>query len=694
MATTTTDIFTSIRQEEEFKIERKRLLRRLLLDESKSTIERTKARVELALLTSDAHIHGEGDNDDDDAIKKKIGNLLLLNEEELHSLVGVVSRTAAERERDIERHAERHRREEVILRLEAQLKEQGAVKSEERRQRLEKELAEAKSDMEKWEKDENIRMGEVEMDELPGVEVAKMAFSSPPRQTSNIIEDEGGNDDDDNHDSFEEQLESFRQEGEEGVSPPPPSSHPIIPASFYKSSPSLVGEEGEVIDPPPNRIKEIFWSVQTAETEETSDGNASVCSHSTASTVERDNGCTRSPPSQPPVVVDDEVTHPSSSSSSSPTTASLEHQVQMLLKEAALREESMQLMAMELERSERRNEKRIAKLKNQVSKLAKENGEYPEQLQYWKQKSLAFSQKIYELEVELDEKEDEVEDLLDYKQIQDDKVELLGIEIEQLKLELRKKDRLIALDRAEECCDILMIPPKRDITRRASEPLDMDSTHSDDTGETTGLDDSFVKEEENRIDILALESKVSHFAKEKSRMEAELEEMRQLLAETNARAVEREGRDEITKKSERIIFQVSCKKCPKGKNCSVVGVTTGDLKMKMRRLTKKCVVAAAECPQKTTPSSFLGGLLNNHHHTSAAHSAVSKNKETPSSTAASTEDGDIVKQEEVFIKHLASHIPKKMVKNEKEARSFCKKLIRVEVLKRVGGEELYWEDNV
>jgi hypothetical protein len=366
----------------------------------------------------------------------------------------------------------------------------------------------------------------------------------------------------------------------------------------------------------------------------------------------------------------------------------------MLLKEAALREESMQLMAMELERSERRNEKRIAKLKNQVSKLAKENGEYPEQLQYWKQKSLAFSRKIYELELELDEKEDEVEDLLDYKQIQDDKVELLGIEIEKLNLELRKKDRLIALDRAEETCDKLMIPPKRDITRRASEPLATDSSHSDDTEETATLDDSFVKDEENRIDILALESKVSHFAKEKSRMEAELEEMRQLLAETNARAVEREGRDEITKKSERIIFQVSCKKCPKGKNCSVVGVTTGDLKMKMRRLTKKCVVAAAECPQKTTPSSFLGGLLNNHHRTSsAAHSAVSENKETPSSTA-STEDKDILKQKEVFIKHLASHIPKKMVKNEKEARSFCKKLIRVEVLKKVGGEELYWEDNV
>jgi hypothetical protein len=678
--TTTTNIFTSIRQEEEFKLERKRLLRRLLLDESKSTIERTKARVELALLTSDAHIiHGEGDDDDDDAIKKKISNLLLLNDEELHSLVGVVSRTAAERERDIERHAERHRREEVILRLEAQLKEQGAVKSEERRQRLEKELAEAVSDMEKWEKDEDIRMvGEVEMDELPGVEVAKMALSSPPsRQTSNINEeDEGGNDEEDNHDSFEAQLDSF--------------SHPIIPASFYKSSPSLVGEVGEIIDPPTNRIKEISTSMQTTETEETSDGNASVCSHSTASTVERDNGCTRSS-SHPPVVVDDEITRPSSSS---PTTASLEHQVQMLLKEAALREESMQLMAMELERSERRNEKRIAKLKNQVSKLAKENGEYPEQLQYWKQKSLAFSRKIYELELELDEKEDEVEDLLDYKQIQDDKVELLGIEIEKLNLELRKKDRLIALDRAEETCDKLMIPPKRDITRRASEPLATDSSHSDDTEETATLDDSFVKDEENRIDILALESKVSHFAKEKSRMEAELEEMRQLLAETNARAVEREGRDEISKKSERIIFQVSCKKCPKGKNCSVVGVTTGDLKMKMRRLTKKCVVAAAECPQKTTPSSFLGGLLNNHHRTSsAAHSAISENKETPSSTA-STEDKDILKQKEVFIKHLASHIPKKMVKNEKEARSFCKKLIRVEVLKKVGGEELYWEDNV
>ena len=47
---------------------------------------------------------------------------------------GIVGRFAAERERDIQRHAEAQHREEVLLKIEAELKEQEVIKTEARRQ--------------------------------------------------------------------------------------------------------------------------------------------------------------------------------------------------------------------------------------------------------------------------------------------------------------------------------------------------------------------------------------------------------------------------------------------------------------------------------------------------------------------------------------------------------------------------------
>lgn len=503
-----------------------------------------------------------------------------------------------------------------------------------------------------------------------------MAFASPGYEDVGKV---GVNDD---QDPFEAQLDLFREDAEE-VSPPS-SSHLAsvkIPASFYKSSPSLVGEEeateqpqqgpqeeGEKknVDLPPYRTKETSTSWQTVETEDTS----SVSSHTSESTVEHHNTS--------PQAVEEEGVF----CSAAPSTAALERQVQMLLKEAELREESMQMMAMELERSERKNQKRVAKLKNQVAKLTKETQDYPKQLQYWKQKALTFSKKVYELEVQLDEKEEEIEDLLEYKHIQDDRVELLGKEIEQLKSE-RHEERLIALERAEECCDKLMMLPKRDITRRASTSALMDLSFS--TEVTVDLDDSFDKEDEEpeEDNVHDLETKVSLITQEKARMETELEEMRHLLDESYAKeraaqVLVEKFEKKSSKGSERRIYQVTCKKCPKGKSCSVVGVTTDDLKAKILALAKQSATAAAECHQKVGRPRLLGGLLHNHHH--------------DHSSDASPADNEEESREVVFVKHLASHVPKKVAKNEKEALSYCRKMIRVEVLKKVGGEEeLYWQ---
>jgi hypothetical protein len=58
--------------------------------------------------------------------------------------------------------------------------------------------------------------------------------------------------------------------------------------------------------------------------------------------------------------------------------------------------------------------------------------EYPTQLQYRKEKAFEFSKKVHNLEVEFDEKEDEVDNLVKFKRIQDGKIESLQKGVEQL----------------------------------------------------------------------------------------------------------------------------------------------------------------------------------------------------------------------------------------------------------------------
>jgi predicted nucleic acid-binding Zn-ribbon protein len=178
--------------------------------------------------------------------------------------------------------------------------------------------------------------------------------------------------------------------------------------------------------------QEISDCRQTPDTEDT----ASVESDSTESTIEINNASMRlgdNPPNR---------------------TASLERQVQMLLKEAELREESMQMMTMELEQAQRKNEKRIDKLKSHLVKLSKELEDYPRQLQYWKEKSHELSKKVYTLEVELDEKKESIEDLVEYKYSQDVKIDSLEKEVEMLRLERRR-------DRDEEVVDMELLRQKQ-----------------------------------------------------------------------------------------------------------------------------------------------------------------------------------------------------------------------------------------
>jgi hypothetical protein len=594
-----------------------------------------------------------------------------IRNEELPPL-GIVSRTAAGIEQDIQRYA--GRQEALRNTVETELKKQGAIKSKARKTKLVHTITETI---------------EQKGEEQPRDELNKAAWQE--------AEEEG--------DSFQEQLDLFREDQERRQQQELSSTSPTkinLPISFSKSSPSLVGgvaqveNEGGVAPeehpqgqgeekkkkPPPNGSKEISDSWQTQDTEDTS----SVESDYIASTVENNNA--------PYLIQDTGDTSSVVSVSTASTveinnasiglrgdspnnrTASLELQVQMLLKEAELRDESMQMMAMELEQTQRNNEKLIDKLKGHLVKLSKELEDYPRQLQYWKQKSLELSKKVCTLEVELDEKEESIEDLVEYKQSQDVKIDNLEREVETLRLERRR-------DRAEEVVDKLLIPPKREITRSASASLLMGITNSCDsiaTEETVGLEESYRKDEEKtKVDVSALDVTVARIAQEKAEIQAELEEMRLMLAESSAKAQKQRGKKESKKQTkvkrvEESIYQFSCRECCEGTHAVVlVLATTKHLKRKASEIVEQSATFAATGSKQVgmsyTPFK-LGGL-------SAAATAAATTEETEEvyHHSASVEDA--------FVQHLASHVPKKATRSVVDALAYCKKIIKVESLKKL-----------
>jgi SLT domain-containing protein len=70
--------------------------------------------------------------------------------------------------------------------------------------------------------------------------------------------------------------------------------------------------------------------------------------------------------------------------------------------------------------------------------LRKDANDYPEQIRHWQQKALDFSKQIYISEMAIEEKEDQVGDLIEYKQIQDGKIDEMEKEAAKLRPEIQK----------------------------------------------------------------------------------------------------------------------------------------------------------------------------------------------------------------------------------------------------------------
>mmetsp|Transcript_521 Transcript_521/g.866 ORF Transcript_521/g.866 Transcript_521/m.866 type:complete len:437 (+) Transcript_521:245-1555(+) len=252
---------------------------------------------------------------------------------------GIVPRTAAQRERDIQRYAERQRQEENIRCLEARLKEQGALKSEEaRRRRLENELAHAKLDIEE--------KGQVHPD---NDQITILSSTTIPSRG-------------------------------EGISP---SVSPI-------SSPMKKGSSGK-------HGVQKHHAVVSPSTVSTAEMSKHESSFEDGSAVEIIGG------------------------SSDEYSLAGNDMHQNFPQDANAQENAF-----------RRSKKRFAKLKCQVESLTNDADEFAQQNEQWQERLLELTMNFYVLEEEMEKKDNGIDDLIRYKQLQQEMFESLEKELGEL----------------------------------------------------------------------------------------------------------------------------------------------------------------------------------------------------------------------------------------------------------------------
>mmetsp|Transcript_30491 Transcript_30491/g.52027 ORF Transcript_30491/g.52027 Transcript_30491/m.52027 type:complete len:166 (+) Transcript_30491:1400-1897(+) len=160
----------------------------------------------------------------------------------------------------------------------------------------------------------------------------------------------------------------------------------------------------------------------------------------------------------------------------------------------------------------------------------------------------------------------------------------------------------------------------------------------------------FQMREEAKLEMMALEELLAMMDGEKGELLAELEAMKEILAATE----ENSGK----KKTERLVYQLSCKKC--NKHGSFVGATDQGLKTMLDQHFEK-VVAEAK-------------------------------KKKKSENVEKAKKGEAWHGE--FAQHFAKHTKKRFGKvSEKDIIKFCQRNVKIEVLRRGDGAALMWEED-
>ena len=186
--------------------------------------------------------------------------------------------------------------------------------------------------------------------------------------------------------------------------------------------------------------------------------------------------------------------------------------------------------------------------------------------------------------------------------------------------------------------------------------------------------------EEAKINMAALEERLKDIAGERSELLNELDTMKALLAAAD-------GEKKSGKVTERLVYQLSCKKCNKLSCC--VGKTDDDLKTTMKRHVNEVYEYMQSGKKNKSDDSKKnksdGGGKNK-----------SDGGGSPKSSDSNTSRGKTGCWNAQFAAHFAKHC-KPAIKfksvSKKEVIRFCRQYVKVEVLKRSDGAELYWEDH-
>ena len=340
-----------------------------------------------------------------------------------------------------------------------------------------------------------------------------------------------------------------------------------------------------------------------------------------------------------------------------PKVSALSRKLYELQQESDAREESMKNMSYQMELKDDENEEHIRKLMSHIRQLNKDNKETPLQLRYWQEKATTLSKKVYDLELLLEEQDESINELLEFKEIQAERIKTLEEEV--LKNRMETFEQLVEDENGSTKKKSAKSP--RRLSRRAS----VDMTLKKSLRRASSSSQSFGEQvkEETKLEIFALESRLAKVNDEQAELQRELESMRALLQSTQEEPKVEEkvivNEKQVTR--ERLIYQLSCRQC-KGKNLNFVGTTMMDIMEQM-----------------------------DIHFNEVAQQVQKMNGKGRRSDAVFTEGTNSTKWSASFAQHFAKHCRKKC-KTHKDVIKYCKKNVKIEVLKKESGAALFWND--
>jgi len=295
-------------------------------------------------------------------------------------------------------------------------------------------------------------------------------------------------------------------------------------------------------------------------------------------------------------------------------------------------------------------------------KVVDNNQEDTNSLEYWRAKAEELQLKCYAFEAVVEGNEKSIAELTDQNKNQADEISILKAQLNTSSPPAPRPNLLTGRGS-------MGGKSRRFSTRAISNPALLAQLKR----ASMSGDMNEQMKETAKVELMALEEALKEMDGERGDLLKELEMMKAILAAANG---EKQG-----KKTERLVYQLSCKKCSQHMN--FVGTTHTDLKTTMERHFDLVIKAAKSNKDKTFT----------YKRKSSGGSACSDT---------STGSGSGGKKEswsEEFANHFAKHATKRRVSSgvfksvsEKDIIKFCRENVKVEVLRRGDGAELMWEE--